>query len=89
MGSNQTKPKSGQNSNLGSETSTFQAIKINSRKPHKISSVYFESEEHQIWECDSQENSKDRNSDGRSRSQGNSSELEPNYSRSIKEVLKC
>ena len=54
--------------------------------PKKISSVYFKNEEHEMWECDSLENAKQKNSDGRSKSQGNSTEREPSYTHSIKDV---
>ena len=49
--------------------------------------MFFHFDEHRIWECDSIENSKSRNSDGRSKSQGTSNEPEAPYSRSIKEVI--
>ena len=70
---------------LSKETQGRKGIMAPIDPQKKISSVYFDQED-KLWECESTGNLKERNSDGRSKSQGNSTEKDPSYSHSIKDV---
>lgn len=87
QGSKKTKARTGQ---VGSDRSCDGSDNHASRRPvgpaltHKISSVYFEGEDHEVWNFEGVGSNKE---ESRSKSQGNSEEYEPSYSRSIREVL--